>query len=196
MKLKNSKFVIRYDIENRVKFHRRGDLNQRQMVLENTINPFLSDYFQYPWETGKRKPFLFDFETLARCSNEIIFFTYIENVEWNKGKYRIMKYPRPACFSEMEIRFVFPEQKEFEGLKVSSQEELLKGIEWTNMKGIIRDLYDHLMKMNENSLDEKYLNNLETPPRRKLNSLETELITKIKQYDKKIQELAKKMAES
>lgn len=115
--------LIRYDESPIIKTAYRGDLRSIKCdnVISTSFNPYLRKYFQYPWWKGN-KTYCVDFEKFFEEISMVIFFTYLKKIDERFDKIVIIKYPYPACFTEMEIRFVFDSPREFELEEIGEEE--------------------------------------------------------------------------
>ncbi len=116
--------LIRYNKSPVIETAKRNDLKAGDLINGNysisaSFNPFLRGKLDY-WikHNGKKhffakqnKKFLINFEEMYNECTQVIFLTYLLDIKEKKEKFLILKSPYPACFYEMEIRFVFKDRK-------------------------------------------------------------------------------------
>jgi len=95
-----------------LRFRAKHDLEEEHVgitKLSTTINPYLMeiDWFGHGYESN---PIIIDFHALYKASKEVIFYTYVSDLNVRVGKcrtklYKIESLARPSVAIEMEIRF-------------------------------------------------------------------------------------------
>lgn len=152
-----SKKVIRYGWEPKVKTTIRGDIDGKGGIsndLSVSLNPFLDKYKYFRKDIVGPIPckaILLDFDELLQEAEKAMFFTYIKDVSMEKGKIVVNRYPFPACVPEMEVRFCYEGEKEFQGKVSLMGQELVEAVKWTELVDIAEELSRKLLSKEYNN---------------------------------------------
>lgn len=155
-----SKKAIRYGWEPKVRTTTRGDITRKSGIsndLSVSLNPFLEKYQYFRKDIAGPMPckaILLDFDELLQEAEKATFFTYIKDISTKKSKVVVQRYPFPACVPEMEVRFSYEGEKEFQGKVSLMQRELVEAVKWTELVDIAEELSQKL-------LSEEYENSFE-----------------------------------
>ena len=146
-----SKKVIRYGWEPKVTTTTRGDIARKSGIsndLSVSLNPFLGKYQYFRKDIAGPIPckaILLDFDELLQGAEKATFFTYIKDVSTKKSKVVVQRYPFPACVPEMEVRFSYEGEREFQGKVSQMQQELVEAVKWTELVDIAEELSQKLL---------------------------------------------------
>ena len=146
-----TKKVIRYGWEPKVRTTTRGDITGKSGIsndLSVSLNPFLEKWQYFRKDIVGPVPckaILLNFDQLLQEAEKATFFTYIKAVNMNEGKIVVQKYPFPACVPEMEVRFSYEGEKEFQGKVSLMQQELVEAVKWTELVDIAEEFSKKLL---------------------------------------------------
>ena len=188
--------IIRYDVCANVVAKERGDIPEfRGFVIETSLNPYLTSYFYYSWETEPRNIILLNLEELFVCAKRVLFFTYLTKTNIELGKIRVIKYVHPACSLEAEVRFIFDRKKQFNG-KLASLREAEKAIEWTRLLQFLRELMEIGKRVMDLRTHLGWMNTLDYLPEhaKYLTKNQMVFIKKVKEYDQHVIQVSSMVA--
>ena len=195
------RYVIKYEHQEELPFTRsrlRDDVSGATgHVIETSLNPFLKGYFLDMDMKSERSPLLLSFDELYEIAEKVVFFTYVTDAQFNKGKIVVMKYPYPACILEAEVRFIFSNPVRIEGRVCENQQELVKNMSWTKLNNVLEKLQEFSEEVSDPRYHLGWLNTWEefkglgmSFP---LSSKQWKFIALIKRYDMELIQLVKSL---
>ena len=201
MKRMSRRYVIKYEYQKELPFTRsrlRNDVSGATgYTIETSLNPFLRGYFLDMDMKSERLPLLLSFDELCEKAEKVVFFTYVTNVQYNKDKIMVMKYPYPACILEAEVRFIFSNLIRIKGRICENRQELVKNMSWTKLNNVLEKLQESSEEVSDPRCHLGWLNTWEEFKNLGMNfSLspkQREFIALIKRYDMELIQLVKSL---